>query len=75
MVDGKIYGDKPDPIKVYKSIVKDLKVNKNRSGMIIRGIRNRLANMFQSAPLPKGVKLPIGATAAALDFMIFAGFF
>ena len=75
MVDGKIYGDKPNPIKVYKSIVKDLKVNKNRSGMIIRGIRNRLANMFQSAPLPKGVKLPIGATAAALDFMIFSGFF
>ena len=75
MVDGKIYGDKPNPIKVYKSIVKDLKVNKNRAGMIIRGIRNRLANMFQSAPLPKGVKLPIGATAAALDFMIFSGFF
>ena len=49
------------------------KLPSNRKQLIVSGFRNKIANFFQDAPVPKGVKLPIGATAAALDFAIFNG--
>ena len=63
-----------DQIEEVVKIVKDAdKLPSNRKQLIVSGFRNKIANFFQDAPVPKGVKLPIGATAAALDFAIFNG--
>jgi hypothetical protein len=63
-----------DQIEEVVKIVKDAdKLPSNRKQLIVSGFRNKIANFFQDAPIPKGVKLPIGATAAALDFAIFNG--
>ena len=63
-----------DQIEEVVKIVKDAdKLPSNRKQLIISGFRNKIANFFQDSPVPKGVKLPIGATAAALDFAIFNG--
>ena len=59
-------------IKFVKDNGKD--IPKNRKQIIIQGFRNTISNLFKDAPIPKTVKLPIGATAASLDFMIFNGF-
>ena len=58
-------------VKFVKENAKD--IPKNRKQVIVSGIRNKLVNAFKAVPLPKGVKLPVGATAAALDFAIFNG--
>jgi hypothetical protein len=63
-----------DQIEEVVKIVKDAdKLPSNRKQLIVSGFRNKIANFFQNAPVPKGVKLPINATAAALDFAIFNG--
>ena len=59
-------------VKFVKENGKD--IPKNRKQIIIQGFRNTISNLFKDAPIPKGVKLPIGATAAAVDFMVFNGF-
>ena len=65
-----------DQIEEVIKFVKDNGKNipKNRKQIIIQGFRNTISNLFKDAPIPKTVKLPIGATAASLDFMIFNGF-
>ena len=67
-----------NPGDQIETVVKFIKKNgkdipKNRKQVIIMGLRNKFANFFSAVPLPKGVKLPVGATAAALDFAIFNG--
>tara|TARA_R100000655_G_scaffold83534_2_gene123086 strand:+ start:1477 stop:3639 length:2163 start_codon:yes stop_codon:yes gene_type:complete len=48
-------------------------VTNAKGSRIVRGMRDKMVNFFKATPLPKGVKLPIGATAAVLDFAIFNG--
>ena len=67
-----------NPGDQIETVVKFIKKNskdipKNRKQVIISGLRNNIVNFFNKAPIPKGVKLPVGATAAALDFAIFNG--
>jgi hypothetical protein len=67
-----------NPGDQIETVVKFIKENgkdipKNRKQVIISGLRNNIVNFFNKAPIPKGVKLPVGATAAALDFAIFNG--
>ena len=67
-----------NPGDQIETVVKFIKENgkdipKNRKQVIVSGIRNKLVNAFKAVPLPKGVKMPVGATAAALDFAIFNG--
>ena len=58
-------------VKFVKENGKDLS---NRKKQIIASHwRNKIVNAFKAVPLPKGVKMPVGATAAALDFAIFNG--
>jgi len=58
-------------VEFVKTNGKDLP--KENKQIIISGMRNKIVNFFNKAPIPKGVKMPVGATAAALDFAIFNG--
>jgi len=60
--------------KVVKFVKENGKDLSNRKKQIIASHwRNKIVNAFKAVPLPKGVKMPVGATAAALDFAIFNG--
>ena len=67
-----------NPGDQIETVVKFVKENgknipKDRKQIIISGMRNKLVNAFKALPLHKGIKMPVGATAAALDFAIFNG--
>jgi hypothetical protein len=67
-----------NPGDQIETVVKFVKENgknipKDRKQIIASHWRNKIVNAFKAVPLPKGVKMPVGATAAALDFAIFNG--